>query len=348
MLINIYLVEAPFQLLSAVAHKKANPNQPAWLFVRKSPSDRNNQQLMGLLQEAIFSSPWKKIVCLDGRTPWRLALASVKLFAYLLPIFSCVNKFSIGDFRSRFAIGLVDKLKFNELCLLDDGVASLGLYSSSSAGLTPSSLDDNTNQALLALKTLKAKLSSKHVVPKLTVSTFLSLPKSKDWHIEKVGLSFIFDKFRVPSQSIDNSLVYLIGSKVVEAGILDAATYDAFCLKVRNDKPTAKIIYIAHREEKTEKLMRYESNLDFVVSRPEVPLEFLLCDLKTLPSSVISLYSAALFTSRLIEPRLKVTSYMLQLADVPEKYSKAISSCYCYLKADEDITLIELSEPYLC
>jgi hypothetical protein len=344
MLINIYLVEAPFQLVSAVAHKKANPNQPAWLFVRKSSSDRNNQQLIGLLQETIFSSPWKKIVYLDGSSPWRLALASVKLLACLLPVFSCINKFSIGDFRSRFAIGLVDKLKFNELCLLDDGVASLGLYSSSSTEITPSSLDDNTSQALLALKALKAKLSSKSVESKLTVSTFLSLPKSRDWHVEKVDLSFIFDQFRVHSQSIDNSLVYLVGSKVVETGILDAATYDAFCQKVRNDKPTAKIIYIAHREEEAEKLKKYESELGFDVSRPEVPLEFLLCNLKTLPSSVISLYSAALFTSRLIEPRLEVVSYVLKSTDVPEKYSKVISSCYCYLKADENITLIELSE----
>jgi hypothetical protein len=343
MYINVYLVEAPFQLVSAVATQKKNSDCRAWLFVRKSSSVRNNKQLDEMLQRDIFISPWAKVVYLDGSSPLKLLLASIKFFVKLISILFVINKFAIGDFRSRFALSLVGKLRFKELCLLDDGVASLGLYYEKEGELFACPIEDSSSSAISFLAALKSKVEAKGNKPQFIVSTFLTLPESAHWIVEKTDLSFIFDQFRIASQTIDDSLVYIVGSKVVEEGIVDMEIYDVFCKNIRQSKPTANIIYIAHREESEEKIARYKKNLGFDISRPKMPLEFLLCSIDILPSSVISLYSAALFTSKLIEPKLNIVSYILKPSDVPPKFLKAITACYCYLEADKEVTMLSLT-----
>ena len=223
MSIDIYLVEAPFQLVSAVATQKNNSDFNAWLFVRKSSSVRNNTQLDEMLQRDVFTLPWAKIVYLDGSTPLKLLLASFKFFAMLSLMLFDVNKFAIGDFRSRFSLSLVGQLRFKELCLLDDGVASLGLYYEKAGELIASPIEDDANAAMSFFAALKSKVDAKVNRPKLILSTFLTLPESTHWIVTKADLSFVFDQFRIPSQTIDESLVYIVGSKVVESGVVDAA-----------------------------------------------------------------------------------------------------------------------------
>tara|TARA_B110000908_G_C10221547_1_gene435635 strand:- start:646 stop:1695 length:1050 start_codon:yes stop_codon:yes gene_type:complete len=344
MSIDIYLIEAPFQLVSAVATQKNNLDFSAWLFVRKSSSERNNTQLDVMLQRDVFTLPWAKIVYLDGSSPFKLLLASIKLCAMLSLILFDVNKFSIGDFRSRFALSIVGKFRFKELCLLDDGVGSLGLYYEKDGELVASPIEESSNATMSCLAALKSKVDAKWNRPELILSTFLTLPESTHWIVKKTDLSFVFDQFRIASQTIDDSLVYIVGSKVVESGVVDAKIYDIFCKNVRLSQPTANIIYIAHREESEEKISHYEKDLGFNISRPKMPLEFLLCSIDILPSSVISLYSAALFTTRLIEPKLNVVSYVLAATDIPPKFLKPIKACYCYLEADKEVTMKSLTE----
>ncbi|XVH58073.1 hypothetical protein RYX27_17835 [Providencia hangzhouensis] len=206
---NIFCVESPLQLKSAVDLIEVKNLDNCFFIVRLNGSLKNDEQLISLLNEhACDYISWtvkphsKKILIL-------IIIAWIKSL-----LFYYSSNFFLGDFRCYWQrLFSIFKKKIN---IIDDGLATI-----------------NTINHLNVNTTLK----------KFKVLT--QLPIKKDSY-KNVDIEFIHKKYN--SKPIDNKKCLIIGSPLVEKEITSFECWKKMISKIVSDL-NGDITYIPHRAE---------------------------------------------------------------------------------------------------
>lgn len=210
MMTNIFCIESPLQLTSAIKVIREKQLKNNFFIVRFNGFKSNDEQLLKLLSEhkLKFTS---MIVEPHSRRIFFL------LFHAWFKCFLSYNKASIylGDFRSLWQRCFsFFKVKLN---IIDDGLATLNI------------LD---------------KLNCSSSKRKFKVITSLPIKSSM---FKNVDMEFIVSRKKI--KRVDESLIVFIGSPLVEKNIVDLNFWEESLSLILNDIE-GDVLYIPHRSEK--------------------------------------------------------------------------------------------------
>jgi hypothetical protein len=328
--INLYLIMAPFQLLSAIESIERDEDTDVWLIIRGTKTSNNIDQILRVLDK----SDWDKIIYLNGKSN-ALALFGL-VWLKLFFIFKNIKVISlnIGEFRSRLCKWAVRVINSENVGFLDDGVATLAFYIPHKNSIKGISERDY----LKDISPLYYNLSRQN---KLIIKSFLTLPDSDYWKIRK----YQFQKFRkkiMPSSL--NALegeVFFLGGKYVEDGYCNIETYLGLCKLVLEKFPNKKITYIPHRGESEEKILTLQKHFSFKTVISKIPVELYLAEMKSRPSAVISFQSAVLFTIPELFPEVRVYYARFDPTKFSEKFNMR-GALGKYLEGMNNISIVDL------
>lgn len=333
--VHVYFVEAPFQLISAISCRSRHLGR-GWLVLRLGKNNKNNDQLLAVVQRLVRPSDFECVI--SQRATNHIEMAGLLLRVFLKKVVQRVNFFSIGvgDYRSGLARVIAGLFSCRNLILLDDGVASLGVYKVVGRKIVAQDFDQHSEtHSVQKLFSLNKYFSRRSPSGNLLMHSFLNLPPSPFWAVEKGEISTVLSRARSGSGSVPVKVnaVFLLGSKVVEAGIINDGTYEDFCCLVAKDYVGFEVFYLPHREESDEKIARICRAHGFKLLILDLPFEVELGGLNWLPGHIVSLYSASLFFCKEIDSRLSVRSYPLPVESVERKFSESVKTCYAFLDA---------------
>ncbi len=293
--INLYLILAPFQLLSAVENIERTEGSEAWLIIRGTKTSRNIDQISAILDER----DWDKIIYLPGNSDIlaMLGLLWLKLFFILKNI--KVVSLNIGEFRSKLCQWTIRIINAEKVGLLDDGVALLTFYAPQEKGIK----GVEKRELLNKINPIYYNLSMQN---KLILKSFLTLPNSNYWVVKK----YDFNKFREKIKpSLCDTLedeIFFLGGKFVEDNHCDLESYLKLCKLILEKFSKKKITYLPHRGESDEKILMLQKYFSFKIFRPTKPIELYLAEANKRPGSIVSFQSAVLFTIPELFPEVKV------------------------------------------
>ncbi|MGH6883815.1 MAG: hypothetical protein ACREFM_23040, partial [Hypericibacter sp.] len=161
-------------------------------------------------------------------------------------------EFVAGEYRSLFFWSLVARFAGRQprVTIIDDGTASLRIDRSSSAA--PPSARERS-------KALAAAMFGLSIGKDLPIEFFsvYDLRKKLGRHDTFVSNTYERCKANMASLPSDDSTVYIIGSPILEAGVItgdDIGLTKAMIAAIRHEMPAHKIVYVPHRRERQEKL----------------------------------------------------------------------------------------------
>ena len=116
-----------------------------------------------------------------------------------------------------------------------------------------------------------------------------------------------------------NEEVFVLGGNFVEAGMISSKNYLKHIQKIKNQFKSKKIVYIPHRKEIKLNYEKYD--IDILIT--DSCFEIYLAKLEYLPSVIISFFSTALYTSKLIlsnYPKVKILNYHINFKGYELQY----------------------------
>lgn len=338
-MINLFFVEAPFQLISAHEAAKTVPGKKI-LIIRKNGQMRNDEQLQRILDKSM--SFWDRIVVLNVKRDSFLRTFSFYLnivpLLYLKLLTICekggINVVAMGDFRSglwnllyRFFVG-------KKLWLLDDGIALLNFYGHQKGKLIldPSLL--TRHYMGIGRSFLKRRKEG------IVFKTFMDLDVYAPFELEKVELVKAFASEKLDDQKVEVDVVYFVGAKLVEENIISSDDYFNICGKVAKHFSSKKVIYFPHRDEDDKSVNEIQKHFGFDVVRPSLPLEFYICQQSVLPNELIGFSSAAICTISAIYPHVSVHLIELDNTILDAEFQAVFDVCHVYIESKCNVVSI--------
>ncbi len=209
-MINLFFVEAPFQLIAAREAAKTGVGKNI-LIIRKNGQLRNDEQLQRILIES--KSFWDKIFELNVKRD--SYLRSFSFYLNIIPLLHLklltffekggINVVAVGDFRSGFCNLFYKFFVGKKLWLLDDGIALLNFYTYENNKLT---LDPE----LITRDYMRIGqffLEQDHEGNGIVFKTFMDLSVSDPFKLERIELTNVFASEKSDDQKVDSELVYL-------------------------------------------------------------------------------------------------------------------------------------------
>jgi|GEM_PF-5041052 len=342
-MINLFFVEAPFQLIAAIESAKTLVGCKNTLILRKNGHARNDAQLEEML--ASSNNNWSSVLILRARKNKLLSsfdfyfslLALVKLRAACIFERNGIDVVAFGDFRSGLCQALYRFFCGKRLWLLDDGIAALNLFKMQDGEIFFDRNVIDQKDMFVAKLFLKKNNGSESVVLK----TFLNIDVSLPFVVEKISLNEAFSAEKIKNQVVESNLVYFVGSKFVEEGILTESDYMEICHKAFLKFNKGTIVYFPHREETDELIEKIRCRFGFKIVRPLLPLEFYVCQQLTLPTAIVGVSSAAICTIANIYPHIKVYLIDFKRDFLPENHQLVFNVCHTYILANASASIIE-------
>lgn len=351
---NLYIVESPFQLLSAIEASNYFKKDYSILILKYTgnSSRENDLQLVKILDEFNNFDEVIKIQPFSGslfEANFRL-LVMLKIFQIKKTQFA---KIFIGEFRSWYHRAFINVLPSDENFLLDDGNVIIELQKRNVSIEEYISIDTFSESKALKntlrqiyFKTMSWLLNSKEksqAIEKTHLFTFFDLePRNHSQRIIKNSFSYF--KRKKVKNSIDQSLIYFFGGNLSELNILPREFELVLLKKVIRyyQNKNKKVVYIPHRREKKEKLdlMKQKFNIDILSFSYPAELQFLFMDIH--PFGIASFISTALFTVSKIFDFSIVDAFYLPMEQIPESVRQEYSSIYDEYK--KTINVIYLNE----
>ncbi|WP_318439209.1 polysialyltransferase family glycosyltransferase [Photobacterium leiognathi] len=281
---NIYLIESPIQLKSAIsysAHLKLKNNI---LILIKSNSKNENTQIDGVLNK----DKWDNIYILSKFNNRFLNI--IYMFFYSIFFFlkyrNKVDRVMLGDYRNFFFILISRLLKFKEEILLDDGTIVVYLqYKYFRNSMIYEDYCSFFRRIILRF------VSNVKSVPNL-----YSIFELSCWHDVNQVNYFVNVKKKNTIKSKD---IYFFGSKYSECGLI--TLYDEIDAlskvykKLKLDYEIDSIIYIPHRSDSDEKIKMINS-LGFTIKRLNLPAEAYFESLDSYPFVIAGFYTTVLYS----------------------------------------------------
>lgn len=324
---RVFLVESPFQALCATeARLKISSDEAATIVtIRRHPDRSRNEQQIGLILDRYG---WQDRLHLDiaNGTPLSKFLRIMGLLRSLQDAAgSAAVKVFIGEYRYDLMHFIGNALSAEESWLLDDGAAMLQIRSCLDKGWSalrpwsfrpfglfllgvavPRGWAPPAYQGRFIFTIFDSLLIGERVVPN---------------RLE--GLR----KTRRPTIRLDEA--WIIGQKLSESGIcaVDAEVSAIKQIATGMSARSERILYMAHRDDSTDKLRRIADLGLLRVRKNEAPVE-LQIDQESLPGTVGGFYSTALFTLHQLVPEMELTAFRLPRKQISAAYVEYIGTCY--------------------
>lgn len=344
---NFFIVESPFQLLSAIEANNYYSNEENILIIKYAPeksNSKNNEQLK-LLKSLII---WSKIIEIENSSSF--LMANLKLVFQIKEIqnkFTHIDKIFIGEYRSWFMRQYFNILNPISCFALDDGNMTIELQKS----YIPTGKYYEIKTWKSVLKRLLHKLillffKSKQVKNRLDINLFTCFDLKP--YSEKQTLikhSFEYLKKQNKSKEVLKNVVYFFGGNLSETGVISEENEIRELIEIQKYyvEKNIKLIYLPHRRESIKKLdyLENELNIEFRYSTYPAEVEFIIMD--ALPQYLASFMSTALYTVSKIVDFEDVIAFKLPFEKINDMYLQDIISAYDdYEKTIKVINLNEL------
>ncbi|WP_392344244.1 polysialyltransferase family glycosyltransferase [Pseudoalteromonas prydzensis] len=328
MLNNVYIVESPTQLLSAIEAKAVNVGNHM-LIVNYGPEDRleNKNQI----KELASATSWQYVYRIRNLNNKYLNLLAMfyYLFKFQLKFNRNNTQVYIGEYRNLLFCLIAKVVSKSKIILLDDGAVTILLqkrYFGKGVGLRTYYQGTNSYKVL----------------------SLFSRLFSFDFDDNPPNLFSVFnlDKWlfsdqvntRVKCESTEIETLddfYFFGAKYSEAGLLSLEV-EIKLLKSAFDysykKYKRKIIYIAHRDDSNEKL-KIIKTLGVEVKYLGKPCEDYFKKLQSVPKYIGGFYTTSLISLPTLFKIDNVLSFDLSTHLTTEKAKGNVEYIYDYLKS---------------
>ena len=141
--------------------------------------------------------------------------------------------------------------------------------------------------------------------------------------INNVDNIFGQNKFLSIKSELDNKsvsdIVFILGGNFVEAEMISFQNYLNHIQKIKNNFKSKKLVYVPHRRELESNYKKYM--MEILI--PDTCFEIFLTKINQLPSVIISFFSTALYTSKLIlsnYPQVQILNYSINFEGYEEQY----------------------------
>jgi len=280
---GIFFVEAPFHILGALEAIKEYQLKQYTIYVRLSGNDK---QLMNVVKKFFPNDENIKYLTLQNKKNITLSayFVTLKILLFMLIGHFKYDYVFLGNFESNFLKLFLRVVPKNKIVLLDDGIKTFFIQ----AGFT---LENNYNifTMLYRIKPL--------------VNQTIRYNKFK----------YLKELYKIEDKShiLQKNEILFLGSKLCEEGILDEKKYMSIMHTIVELYSSYKIVYIPHRGENIDKLnsvlVRYKN---LTIKEIDYPIEIYLLEEEIIPCKVLSFYSAALLTIKLLYDKIEVNSIL--------------------------------------
>jgi hypothetical protein len=341
---NLYVVESPFQLLSALEARNHFKKSYSVLLLKYSGSSnqKNDFQLKKIISKFNNFDEIIEIQPFSGS----LLEANFRLLI-MLKIFQIKKvrfvKVFIGEFRSWYHRAFLDVLSPKQNFLLDDGNITIELqkkYIPQKKHLLFNTFTEEKERS----RSLRIILKQNYFrIMLLFLKGIEKNKENQDIHLftcfdlepynqtQKIVVnSFSYLKKLNKKKCVDKSLVYFFGANLSELDLLSRDLEFSLLEKIIRyyKNKNKKLVYISHRREDTKKLelAHDKFDIDILTFNYPVEIQFLLMD--TLPYGISSFISTALFTVSKVFDFDSVDAFHLPIDQLPERVRQDYISVY--------------------
>ncbi len=329
---NIYVVESPFQLLSAIEANYHFKNEKNVLIIRYAPEHlgfKNNEQLRSLKD----SIEWTEIIEIEtNKSYFHANIKLLKVLKNLQTSLDTVNKVFIGEYRSWYMRQFFNVLNPEQCFLLDDGGQTIAVqkkYLPSGKYHSEKSLKSliktilNYSYLLFLIKKISKKRVDIHLF-----TCFDLIPHNEKQHIVKHSFDYV--KKRNTSKMILEKTVYFFGSSMSEINLIkeDDLIQELQKIKLFFEERKIEMIYIPHRRESKTKLHKLSNELNMKLKYFEYPAEIEFTLMEETPEYLASFYSTALHTVSSMIDFKEVIAFELPYEKISPKYREGTREIY--------------------
>lgn len=336
---NLYIVASPLQLICVLEYKLLINDKEGTLILvqdRLAPT---------ALSDMSVGTNWGKIIKIRNRN----GIDYIRQIYHLvrLKLFFSVDKLIIGDLRG-YNISSMATMNFkikDKIVLVDDGSATLTLKKNYIDKGELYLHNHERSGAKVKFKLLLFRLLNLNYkfIPSITLFTFF---RDKEFTDDPSVIYHSFDclkKTEINEFNTQSNIVYFIGGPYVETDLMRGSDYLSILLKVKNKLSfveDVKWIYVAHRRENDDNLKHIKSETGMNVVRFNKPIELSFISAKEKPVNVVSLYSTALYSLKILFSPENIIAIKPNMVIFPKENHNEISMVYKYY-ANSGIEVID-------
>ncbi|RLA83865.1 MAG: hypothetical protein DRG78_03115 [Epsilonproteobacteria bacterium] len=320
---NLFIVESPFQLLSAI---EANNyfKETSILIVKYNMEEKNNTQLSSIINK--FSNFGKVIEIKATKTNYD---ANLKLFFLLVKLKKeniFYNKIFIGEYRSYHMRKFFDILNPDECFVLDDGniIFSVIKYIINKKDeYYFDGIKGKIKKSIYSMQVFYLGLAKYKIRRDISIFTCFNINSELNTKIIKHNFNHIKS---IGSAHSSKDIVYFYGANLEELGINKEVEikYLMYVVKYYNNIDY-KIMYVSHRKETKEKLLYIENRLAIPIIKNIYPAEIQLILDDVVPRHISSFVSSVLITLPILYNFDSVISFSFKIDNIIEKYKEELS-----------------------
>lgn len=336
---NLFIVQSPFQLLSAIEaanYFRADRNTLVVCYVGE---ENNNAQINQLVK---LYSNWCEVMTISpSKSNFLTGIKALRLLKEMANARFNPQRIFIGEYRSWYMPHFFQMLNPQECFLLDDGNVTIELQKNY--------LLENRPYGLAGVKSwikrgvvnllLGANKNEKRLIHLFTNFDLKQFSPQQ----QVIQHSFEFIRSSAIKKRIDKTTIYFFGGPISELGLLPLTRELVLIdlIKKHYEAMDLKMSYIPHRRDTQEKIELIAGKLKIEVIRFDSPAEVELVSRATQPCGIASFYSTTLLTLPKISSFEYVDAFKLPISELPEVYRLEIESVYS--KYDTVMRVIDIA-----
>jgi hypothetical protein len=335
---DLYIMASPLQALNAIEARAVFPAANAIAVLVESVSSAGNAQLRSIVE----SEKWKEI-----RTITVHAKRFRKRYANVADTLASLSRVAIG----RLFIGFYDdiflhfthSLAHNELFLLDDGVATIGLNHArvrNSNNVLPVPAWKRFARRCILRVADGMRTGAIDTLRYFTIYDRLNQDGRN--LIQTHSMERLRSRRAMTSQ---NDEVWLLGLGS-ECIFKDQELYVSAIERIVRSWAPAPVRYLPHRYESPGQVELIRRRTGAEILHTGMPVELYLVQSRTVPAAVCSLVSSALYTVGVLFPDIiRIVSYRMNLQQIRKRYHGQFGLIYRYYADTPFIDVLDADAP---
>ncbi|WP_456460273.1 hypothetical protein [Reichenbachiella sp.] len=285
---NIFIIESPLQLINAIEAREhfKSENIKNTLIVFEGVSSKNLDQIKSL----VVIQEWDLFFTINKtNNRWNYS-RPIRLLNSIIKKSPEVNCIFIGEYRSILMRHVANYARPKNIFLLDDGNFSLYIQKRLLDGIK----EYNRYNLIRKAYDRMLKIRDQDILSINFFSVYEHNISSENRHrFIPNRYSFLKSKIRKKNKSNE---VYMLGSITPEMNIFSLGYYMSTLKGAISfyKKRNLNVIYVPHRRENQDKLLKIKNDFKIEVRNYDLPIEQVLIFEEILPSKVSCFFSSAL------------------------------------------------------
>ncbi|MDY0328456.1 MAG: polysialyltransferase family glycosyltransferase [Arcobacteraceae bacterium] len=285
---GIFFIEAPFQLIGAIEAIRTYKLKKYIIYIRLSGNDK---QLINLVQIFFPNDTNIRYFKLQNKQySFYDCLIVIRTLLFILIYKYKFEYIFLGNFESKFLNLFTYILPRNKIVLLDDGIKTFSI---------------------------QERFTDKHNYNMFTI--LYKMHPLSNQIIRYNKFEYLKSLYDVDNKTFSKvKKILFLGSKLSEIEIIEEKVYLEIIKAIIDKFPLYQIVYVPHREENIDKLndlFLTHENLSLQII--DMPIEIYLLENRFSYYKILSFYSAALFSIKLLFQDIEVLS-------IPFDYSQSV------------------------